>query len=81
MCGLKAARARGRKGGRKPVLGPKEKREIEALLLDPKITVKDVAERYGVSRNTIYQHIDVKAINEAMNKKRIQQIMEEESHG
>lgn len=81
IAGLKAARARGRKGGRKPVLGPKEKREIEALLLDPKITVKDVAERYGVSRNTIYQHIDVKAINEAMNKKRIQQIMEEESHG
>ena len=81
IAGLKAARARGRKGGRKPALGAKEKREIEAMLLDPKITVKDVAERYGVSRNTIYQHIDVKTINEAVREKQIQRIMEGEGHG
>lgn len=64
IAGLKAARARGRQGGRKPAIGPKERREIEALLLDPNITVTDVAARYGVSRNTIYKHIDVKAINQ-----------------
>lgn len=77
IAGLKAARARGRKGGRKPALGPKEKREIKALLLDPNVTVKDVAERYGVSRNTIYQHVDVKAINDAMRERQIQRLMRE----
>src|SRR5690554_453070 len=81
IAGLKAARARGRKGGRKPALGAKEKREIEALLLDPRISVKDVAERYGVSRNTIYQHVDVKAINETMRQKQIQRLTEEGGRG
>ncbi|WP_109846913.1 recombinase family protein [Pseudomonas aeruginosa] len=54
--GLKAARARGRVGGRKPKLGAKEKREIAILLADPKMTVTDVAARYNVSRTTIYKH-------------------------
>nr|WP_015647605.1 recombinase family protein [Pseudomonas sp. GLE121]AGL12850.1 resolvase [Pseudomonas sp. GLE121] len=54
--GLAAARARGRVGGRKPKIGPKEQREIEILLADPHITVKDVAKRFGVSRTTIYKH-------------------------
>lgn len=54
--GLQAARARGRMGGRKPKLGPKEQREIRILLADPKMTVSDVAARYGVSRTTIYKH-------------------------
>lgn len=71
IAGLNAARARGRKGGRKPALGAKEKREIEALLLDPRITVTDVAARYGVSRNTIYTHIDVQAINSEKTKKKL----------
>lgn len=63
IAGLKAARARGRKGGRKPALGDKEKREIKALLLTPGITVSDVAKRYGISRNTVYTNLDVQAIN------------------
>jgi DNA invertase Pin-like site-specific DNA recombinase len=56
QAGLKAARARGRKGGRKPKIGPKEQREIGILLADPKMTVTDVAARFGVSRTTIYKH-------------------------
>lgn len=55
VAGLTAARARGRIGGRKPKLGDKELREITALLANPEITVTDVAERYGVSRTTIYK--------------------------
>ncbi len=55
--GLAAARARGRKGGRKPALDAKQIREIKALLRDPAIQVSDVAKRYGVSRTTIYKHI------------------------
>lgn len=55
--GLTAARARGRKGGRKPVLDDKQVREIKALLRDPEIKVVDVAKRYGVSRATIYKYV------------------------
>jgi DNA invertase Pin-like site-specific DNA recombinase len=55
--GLAAARARGRKGGRRPKLGAPERREIQILLADPSMTVADVARRYGVSRTTIYKHV------------------------
>lgn len=54
--GLAAARARGRKGGRKPALNGKQVREIRALLKDPLIRISDVAERYHVSRTTIYKY-------------------------
>jgi hypothetical protein len=54
--GLAAARARGRKGGRKPALTPQQVREIKALLRDPSIPVASIADRYGVSRATIYKH-------------------------
>ena len=57
QAGLAAARARGRKGGRKPALDAKQVREIKALLRDPDIQVTDVAKRYGVSRATIYKHV------------------------
>ena len=57
QAGLAAARARGRKGGRKPALGEKQVREIRLLLADPETTVSDVASRYGVSRATLYKYI------------------------
>ena len=56
--GLDAARARGRKGGRKPALNDKQVREIRALLADPEIQVGEVARRYGVSRTTLYSYIN-----------------------
>jgi DNA invertase Pin-like site-specific DNA recombinase len=54
--GLAAARARGRKGGRKPKLNQKDIREIKAMLRDKTIPVIDIAKKYGVSRTTIYKH-------------------------
>ena len=54
--GLAAARVRGRKGGRKPALTPQQVREIKALLRDPSIPVAAIANRYEVSRATIYKH-------------------------
>ena len=55
--GLDAARARGRKGGRPPKLEVRQIREIRQLLKkDPRVRVTDVANRYGVSRSTIYKH-------------------------
>jgi DNA invertase Pin-like site-specific DNA recombinase len=60
--GLAAARARGRKGGRRPSLSPQQIREIRALLRDPDIRVVDVAARYGVSRTTLYRHVDANSL-------------------
>lgn len=56
--GLAAARARGRAGGRKPKLDEKDVREIRALWRDKSIPVADIARRYGVSRTTLYKHLD-----------------------
>lgn len=53
--GLTAARARGRTGGRKPVLSEKHKREIRTLAADSQHRIIDIAARYKVSRSTIYQ--------------------------
>ena len=53
--GLAAARARGRVGGRKPKLDARQIREIKRLVSDPTIPVGQIAERYKVSRTTIYK--------------------------
>lgn len=54
MAGLKASRARGRVGGRPSALDAQAVKEIQALLADPEISVGSVAERYKVSRATVY---------------------------
>lgn len=59
IAGLKAARARGHIGGRKPKLSSKDIREIKALLTDPSARVTEIAERYGVSRTTLYKRVGV----------------------
>jgi DNA invertase Pin-like site-specific DNA recombinase len=53
--GLVAARARGRSGGRKPKLDARQIKEIKRLMSDPTIPVGQIAERYKVSRTTIYK--------------------------
>ena len=55
--GLKAALARGRKGGRPPALSPDDIRDARAMLSDPTISVAQVAERFGVGRTTLYRHV------------------------
>lgn len=62
LAGLSAARARGRVGGRKLKLNEKQIREIKLLLADPAARVKDIAERYGVSRTTLYKRVGVVTI-------------------
>ena len=56
LAGLAAARARGRQGGRKPALTPAQIREIRVLMADKSIPVSQIAERYGVSRSTLYKY-------------------------
>lgn len=57
--GLKAARARGRVGGRPAKLSDKQVREIKLLLADPAAVVSDIAKQYGVSRTTLYTKVGV----------------------
>jgi DNA invertase Pin-like site-specific DNA recombinase len=53
IAGLAAARARGRRGGRKPKLSKGDVRKAAAMLRDPLVTKTEVAEHFGVSRVTL----------------------------
>ena len=56
MAGLKAALARGRKGGRRRKLSEDDLAVARAMLRDPTIPVAQVAKRMGVSRTTFYAY-------------------------
>lgn len=58
MAGLEAARARGRKGGRKPVMDPKKIALASKLMRDRETPVSEVCEAVGVSRATIYRYVE-----------------------
>ena len=51
--GLAAARARGRKGGRKPKMTKEDARKAKAMLLDPCMTKTNIAQHFKVSRVTL----------------------------
>jgi len=53
VAGLAAARARGRKGGRKPSMTKADVRKAAAMLKDPQVTKTEVAQHFGVSRVTL----------------------------
>jgi DNA invertase Pin-like site-specific DNA recombinase len=53
MAGLQAARARGRKGGRKPVMTDSDVKKAAAMLSDPMMTKTEVALHFQVSRTTL----------------------------
>ena len=59
--GLAAARARGRKGGRRPKLNTKQITHARKLLEDRNTTIKDVAASFGVDRATIYRALGLGA--------------------
>jgi DNA invertase Pin-like site-specific DNA recombinase len=56
--GLVAARARGRKGGRKPKLTAADIKKAKAMLSDPVMTKSEVAEHFDVSRPTLNKWLD-----------------------
>lgn len=74
--GIQATRARGRKGGRKPVLSENDLKELEILLADPAVQVSDMAKRYGVSRTTLYRHVDWTAVK----ARQLRNMMEDEAN-
>lgn len=53
--GLSAARARGRLGGRPPLLSPEKLDTAKRLMASPELTMAEVAARVGVSRVTLYR--------------------------
>ncbi|WON75135.1 recombinase family protein [Nitrosospira sp. Is2] len=55
--GLRAARERGRVGGRPPALSAKDLQAAKAMLKDSDITVAAVARRLNVAASTLYRHI------------------------
>lgn len=57
MAGLKAALARGRKGGRPRKLSEEDLAVGRAMLAVATIPVSKVAERLGVSRQSLYRYL------------------------
>ena len=55
--GLRAARERGRVGGRPPSLSAKDLQAAKAMLKDSDITVAAVARRLNVAASTLYRHM------------------------
>ena len=64
MDGLAAARARGRTGGQKPKLGPRQVKLARGMYEETgpdghrAYTVAQIAAEFGVSRPTIYRHLE-----------------------
>ena len=54
--GLVAARARGRRGGRKPVMTP-SKKAVARRMYDEGSSPAEIAATIGVSRATVYRHL------------------------
>jgi len=59
--GLAAARARGRKGGRRPKLTPGKLETARTLYAGKQHTVAQIADIVGVSRATLYRHFELAA--------------------
>jgi DNA invertase Pin-like site-specific DNA recombinase len=58
MEGLEAARVRGRKAVAKPVMDEKKPALASAMLKNREIPRKEVCEAVGVSRSTLYRHLE-----------------------
>ncbi|AYF75328.1 hypothetical protein D7D52_17270 [Nocardia yunnanensis] len=56
--GLEAARARGRKGGRRPKLSVDQVEQAQRLYDEGRHTVAQIANILGVERGTLYGHLD-----------------------
>jgi DNA invertase Pin-like site-specific DNA recombinase len=65
--GLKAARARGRTGGRKQKLTPKQIEMAKAMVSDPNISINSICETLKISKPTLYRYVP------AVTKKRKEQ--------
>ncbi|WP_280570591.1 recombinase family protein [Chromohalobacter sp. 296-RDG] len=67
LAGLVSARARGRKGGRRPVMSAADVHKAVAMLADPEITKTEVAKHFGVSRVTLNASLEREGLAKAVN--------------
>jgi len=58
LAGLAAARARGRVGGRPPVMTPDKVKVARQMYDSREHTVEAIAKTLGVSRKTVYRHLE-----------------------
>ncbi len=63
IAGLESARSRGRVGGRPRSVSDEDIAAAKALLKDPDITVKKIAERIGCSEATLYRYLPAARAN------------------
>jgi DNA invertase Pin-like site-specific DNA recombinase len=54
--GLKAARARGRNGGRPKSLSVADEKMVKKLMDDKTIPIRDICGQFGISRSTLYKY-------------------------
>ncbi len=57
QAGLKSARARGRTGGRKQKLTPKQIEMAKAMVSDPNISISSICETLKISKPTLYRYV------------------------
>ena len=57
MAGLRAARARGRTGGRPRALEDDDLPQVQALMRDPGVSTRQICERFDISKATLYRYI------------------------
>ena len=77
LAGLASARARGRKGGRRPVMSAADVRKAAAMLADPEITKTEVAKHFGVSRVTLNASLEREGLAKAVNHPKLEQLLAE----
>jgi DNA invertase Pin-like site-specific DNA recombinase len=63
---MAAARARGRKSGRRPKLTTQQARQIQRLYDEGEHTVAQIAEMFRVPRSTVYGHLDKATIGKRL---------------
>lgn len=56
--GLRAARAKGRRGGRRPKIGRDQVRIVREMMQNTELKHEEIADHFGVSRATLYRAIE-----------------------
>jgi len=67
QAGLKAARARGRVGGRPKAMDEKKIRQAQSLMADTENTIADICQTLKVKRSTLYKYVKVNTNNNVNN--------------
>jgi len=57
MAGLRAARERGRVGGRPRALSEEDLPQVQALMRQPDVSTRQICERFDISKATLYRYV------------------------